>query len=67
MGEYGMAKTEKKQKKPKTIKTTNIEEYLKQLPIPPKEHTYELKMEKRLKRILKEQEKETRKNLSWSL
>jgi len=59
-----MAKTEKKQKKPKTIKTTNIEEYLKQLPIPPKEHTYELKMEKRLKRILKEQEKETRKNLS---
>ena len=55
-----MVRTEKKQKKPK-VETTDIEENLKQLPPPPKEHAYELKMEKRLKRMLKEQEK---KNLS---
>ncbi len=52
-----MAETEKKQKKPKKTETTNIEEYLKQLPLPPEEHAHELKMEKRLKRMLKEQEK----------
>jgi len=38
-------------------KTTDIEEYLKQLPPPPEEHAYELKMEKRLKRLIEEQEK----------
>jgi len=53
-----MAKTEKRQKKPKKGETTNIEEYLKKLPLPPEEHTYELKMEKRLKRMLEEQKKE---------
>lgn len=60
-----MVRTEKKQKKPKKTETTNIKEYLKQLPPPPKEHTYELKMEKRLKRMLKEEEKKkTQKNYS---
>jgi hypothetical protein len=52
-----LVKSEKKQKKPKNAKTTNIEAYLKQLPPPPEEHAHELKMEKRLKRMLKEQEK----------
>ncbi|MDH5782823.1 MAG: hypothetical protein OEZ35_04055 [Candidatus Bathyarchaeota archaeon] len=52
-----MANTEKKHKKPKKVETTDIEEYLKQLPPPPEEHTYELKMEKRLKHMLEEQEK----------
>ena len=48
MREYNMAKTEKRQKKPKKVEATDIEEYLKQLPPPPKEHAYELKMEKHL-------------------
>jgi hypothetical protein len=60
-----MVKTEKRQKKPKKFETTDIEEHLKQLPPPPKEHAYELKMEKRLKRMLEEQEKKkTKKNPS---
>jgi len=60
-----MAKTEKRQKKPKKAETKGTEEYLKQLPPPPEEHTYELKMEKLLKRMLKEQEKKkAKKNLS---
>jgi hypothetical protein len=57
MRECSMVRTEKRQKKPKKAKTTDIKEYLKQLPPPPKEHTYELKMEKHLKRMLKEAEK----------
>ena len=53
-----MAKTEKRrQKKPKKAEKTDIEEHLKQLPPPPGEHVYELKMEKRLKRMLEEQKK----------
>ena len=52
-----MAKTEKRQRKPKKVETPDIKEYLKQLPPPPEEHAYELKMEKRLKRVIKEQEK----------
>jgi len=60
-----MAKTEKRQKKPKRGETKDVEEYLKQLPPPPEEHTYELKMEKRLKRMLEEQKKKkTKKNPS---
>ncbi len=60
-----MAKTEKRQKKPKKTETMDIEEYLKQLPAPPEEHAHELKMERRLKLILEEQEKKkARKNLS---
>ena len=62
MRESKMVKKGKRQKK---VETTDIEEYLKQLPPPPKEHAYELKMEKRLKRMLEEQEKKkTKKNLS---
>jgi len=48
-----MTKAEKTQKKPKA-ETTDIEEYLKQLPPTPKEHVHELEMEKRLKRLLEE-------------
>ncbi len=60
-----MAKTEKRQKKPKKTETMDIEEYLKQLPAPPEEHAHELKMERRLKLMLEEQEKKkARKNLS---
>jgi len=58
-----MAKTEKRQKKSKKGETPDIKEYLKQLPPPPKEHAYELKMEKRLKQMIREQEKKkTKKN-----
>ncbi len=57
MKEYSVANTEKKHKKPKKVETTDIEEYLKQLPSPPEEHAYELKMERRLKRMLEELEK----------
>jgi hypothetical protein len=60
-----MVKTEKRRKKPKKVETTDIEENLKQLPSPPAEHIYELKMEKRLKHVLEEQEKKkTKKNFS---
>jgi hypothetical protein len=51
-----MTKKMKEQKKLKKGRTTSTEESLKQLPLPPEEHAYELKMEKRLKRMLKEQE-----------
>lgn len=50
-----------KQKKKEKAEKTDIKEYLKKLP-PPEEHTYELKMEKRLKRMLEEQEKKKTKN-----
>ena len=59
-----MAKTKKRQKKPKKAETTDLEEYLKQLPSPPEEHAYELKMEKRLKRMLEEEEKKKAKKIS---
>ena len=59
--ERNMAKTEKRPKKPKKVKATDIQEYLKKLPPPPEEHAYELKMEKRLKHMLEEQEKKKRK------
>ena len=36
-----------------------VEEYLRQLPPPPNEHAYELKMEQQLQRMVEEQEKET--------
>jgi hypothetical protein len=35
-----------------------VEEYLKQLPPPPEEHTHELKMEKRLKRLIEKQKED---------
>ncbi len=49
------------QKREKAAKT-NIEEYLKKLPPPPEEHTYELKMERRLKHMLEEQEGKKKKD-----
>jgi len=52
-----MAITKKKRRKSEKAQTTDVEEYLKQLPAPPEEHAHELKMEKRLKRLLEEQEK----------
>jgi len=52
-----VAKTERRQKKPKKAETTDIEEHLKELSPPPEEHAYELKMEKRLKRMLEGREK----------
>jgi len=55
-----MVGTEKRKKKLKKVKTADIETYLKKLPLPPEEHTYELKMEKRLRRALEEQEEKTK-------
>jgi hypothetical protein len=43
---------ETKRKKPTKPK---LEEYLRKVPSPPQEHTYELKMEKRLKKMIKEE------------
>jgi len=57
MRECSVAKTERRQKKPKKAETTDIEEHLKELSPPPEEHAYELKMEKRLKRMLEGREK----------
>lgn len=51
-----MTKIKKRREKSKT-ETTNLEEYLKQLPPPPEEHIHELKLEKRIKRLLEEMEK----------
>ncbi|MCJ7720798.1 hypothetical protein MUO98_00105 [Candidatus Bathyarchaeota archaeon] len=48
---------ERKQKNLTNAKELSLEEYLKQLPPPPPEHAYELKMEKRLKQLIKEQKK----------
>lgn len=48
---------ERKRKKAMSSKEISVEEYLKQLPPPPEEHAHELKMEKRLKRLIEEQEK----------
>ncbi|MGQ9460792.1 MAG: hypothetical protein ACUVRA_06140 [Candidatus Bathyarchaeaceae archaeon] len=44
-------------RKPKKAETKAIKEYLKQLPLPPEEHAYELKMERRLKRLVENEEK----------
>lgn len=52
-----MAKEERRRKKkPKT----DVEEILKQLPPPPLEHAYELKMEKQLKRMLEKREEKAK-------
>ena len=59
MREHNLIEKEKKKAEP-----TDIEEFLKQLPLPPEEHAYELKMEKRLKRMLEEQEKKAKENRS---
>jgi hypothetical protein len=48
---------ERKQKKATGAKELPLKEYLKQLPPPPPEHAHELKMEKRVKQLIKEQKK----------
>ena len=48
---------ERKQKKVTGAKELPLKEYLKQLPPPPPEHAYELKMEKHVKQLIKEQKK----------
>jgi len=53
-----LLKKEKKQKKTKTVQDAQGEKQLKKLlPPPPQEHAYELKMEKRLKRMLEKEQK----------
>ena len=47
---------EKKETK-KTVKYKTARDFLKEYPKPPPEHTYELKMERRLKRIISDLEK----------
>jgi hypothetical protein len=47
---------ERKRKSTADSEESSVEEYLKQLP-PPEEHAHELKMEKRLKRLIEEQKK----------
>lgn len=51
-----MVQKGRREGKRKKTETTDIEEYLKQLPSPPEEHAYELKMEKYLKRLIEKQE-----------
>jgi hypothetical protein len=61
----GMTQKGIRRRKPKKAETTVIEGHLKQLPPPPEEHAYELKMERRLKRLVKnEEKKKAAKNLS---
>ncbi len=51
-----MTRKMKGHKKQKKVRTTDVQEYLKRLPPPPEEHAYELKMEKRLKRMLEKKD-----------
>jgi hypothetical protein len=48
---------ERKQVNSVNIKELPLEKLLKKLPPPPPEHTHEIMMEKRVKQLLKEQEK----------
>jgi hypothetical protein len=45
-----------RKKKSKRVEKKDVEAYLKKLPPPPPEHVHELKMEKQLKQMIKEQE-----------
>ena len=47
----------KEKKGAKITKELSLKEYLKQLPPPPPEHSHELKMEKRVKQLLKKRNK----------
>lgn len=47
----------RRRKREKRTKTLSVEEYLKRIPPPPKEHEHELKMERLLKRMLEKAEK----------
>ena len=46
----------KKKESPRTFKYKTAQDFLKAYPKPPPEHAYELKMEKRVKRMIKEDE-----------
>jgi hypothetical protein len=48
---------ERKQKNAAPAKELSLEEYLKHLPPPPPEHVHELKMEKKVKQLIKEHKK----------
>ncbi len=50
-----------KKKTKKTVNYKTAKDFLKEYPKPPPEHTYELKMERRLKRIINNQEKKNKK------
>lgn len=52
---FDMTKNKNKETRFST-KSKDVQDFLKEYPKPPPEHTYELKMEKRLKRIVKESE-----------
>jgi len=52
-----MVQKGKRRRKLKKAEKTAIKEYLKQLPPPPDEHAYELKMERLLKRLVEEEKK----------
>ena len=56
----------KKKEFPKSVQYKTAENFLKEYPKPPPEHTYELKMEKRIKKMIKEDEKKEPPN-SWSI
>jgi hypothetical protein len=47
----------KDKEKVNNLKKLPLEDYLKLLPLPPKEHSHELKMEKYVKELLEEQNK----------
>lgn len=47
----------KRQKKSTSIKELPLKQYLKKLPPPPQEHSYELKMEKFVNHLIKEKQK----------
>ena len=60
-----MVQKGRRRRKPKKAETKAIEECLKKLSPPPEEHAYELKMERRLKRLVeKEEKKKATKGLS---
>ena len=46
----------KKKESPRSFKYKTAQDFLKAYPKPPPEHAYELKMEKRVKRMIKEEE-----------
>ncbi len=48
---------ERKQNSTLNKKELSLEEYLKKIPLPPPEHSHELKMEKRVKQLIEENKK----------
>lgn len=48
----------KNKEKQKSTKSKDVKDFLGEYPKPPPEHTYELKMEKRVKHMVKKKEKD---------